>query len=184
MDHVWAQPRQINHHVGQFADNGYSWIADMDSASDRPWQKVPHVKPPALLCRRSLTATAIGGGAAWLIGHVPFVSTAHDRAASAFGWGELATLCSEWSHPETVGRACLKALPATDASIAALTRMILRDMQAEGRHWSSESTLADAIRERSRDDFRGGRIVSVDGWMLSLTETRVYALAALISTAT
>jgi hypothetical protein len=41
--------------------------------------------------------------------------------------------------------------------------------------------LLQAIRERSRVDFRVGKIVTVDGWMLSLTETRVYALAALLA---
>jgi hypothetical protein len=113
-----------------------------------------------------------------------FLSITRDRLPSKSDSDRFAALCTEWSHPGTIGRACLKALPAAEASIAALTRMILRDMQAEGRYGSSASTLADAIRERSRDDFRGGRIVSVDGWMLSLTETRVYALAALISTTT
>jgi len=41
--------------------------------------------------------------------------------------------------------------------------------------------LAQAIKERSRTDFRDGRVVTVDGWILSLTETRVYALAALLN---
>jgi hypothetical protein len=58
--------------------------------------------------------------------------------------------------------------------------MILEDVKAAGLDCSSASALAYAIRELSRDDFRRGRIVTVDGWMLSLTETRVYALAALL----
>ncbi len=133
-----------------------------------------------MLCRRSLITTTIGGGTAWLIGHVSFLATCRDRAPSMFDSGGFAALCSEWSYPETIGKACLKALPAIESSKEALAWIILGDMQAERRHWSSASTLADAIRERSRDDFRGGRIVSVDGWMLSLTETRLYALAALV----
>jgi hypothetical protein len=60
--------------------------------------------------------------------------------------------------------------------------MILGDVKAAGLDCLSASALAyaHAIRESSRDDFRCGRIVTVDGWMLSLTETRVYALAALL----
>ena len=49
-----------------------------------------------------------------------------------------------------------------------------------GDRWSA-TALAQTLRERSRTDFHEGRIVNVDGWMLSLTETRVYALAALLS---
>jgi hypothetical protein len=45
---------------------------------------------------------------------------------------------------------------------------------------ASTGALAQAIGQRSRDDFRDGRIVIVDGWMLSLTETRLYALATLM----
>lgn len=44
----------------------------------------------------------------------------------------------------------------------------------------SAEWLPRAIRDRSRADFRDDRIVGVDGWMLSLTEVRVYALAALL----
>ena len=138
------------------------------------------MKPRAMLCRRSMIATAIGGGAAWLIGHVSFLAACRDRARSMFDSGRFAVLCSELSYPETIGKACLEALPAIETSKETLTRVILGDMRAAGRDCSSASALAHAIRERSRDDFRGDRIVSVDGWMLSLTETRVYALAALL----
>jgi hypothetical protein len=138
------------------------------------------VKPPALLYRRSLIAAVIGGGVAWLTGHVPFLATSRDRTPSMFDSDRFAALCSEWSLPEAIGKACLQALPAIESSREALARIILGDMPAERIHRSSASTFANAIRERSRDDFRGGRIVRVDGWMLSLTETRVYALAALM----
>jgi hypothetical protein len=37
--------------------------------------------------------------------------------------------------------------------------------------------LRRSVGERSKDDFGHGRIVYVDGWMLSLTETRLYALS-------
>jgi hypothetical protein len=36
-----------------------------------------------------------------------------------------------------------------------------------------------AIAARVRDDFANGRIVTVDGWMLSITEARLCALAYL-----
>jgi len=119
--------------------------------------------------RRGLIAAAIGGGAIWISG----------RSRSAIGSGCLAALCSELRYFRTIGDACLEALPATENSRDALTRAILEDIWEADRDISSASALSRWIRERSRNDFREGRIVTVDRWMLSLTETRVYALAAL-----
>lgn len=92
----------------------------------------------------------------------------------------VAVACSGWRHPETIGKACLAALPAVEASQGSLARLLLGDAQTAGGDCSSARALAQAIRELSRDDFRCGRIVTVDGWMLSLTETRAYALATLL----
>jgi hypothetical protein len=134
--------------------------------------------PGIVLCRRNLIATAIGGGAAWFGRRVSFRCA---RIRSFSGPSPLATLCSGWSYPNTIGRACLEALPTIEASKAFLTRIILGDIRAGAGDCSSRSVLVRKIRQRSREDFRDGRIVTVDGWMLSLTETRVYALAALLA---
>jgi hypothetical protein len=133
-----------------------------------------------MLCRRGLITAAIGGGATWLGGRMLFLVAGRGRVRATFGSDAFATLCSDLSYPRTIGKACLEALPAIEASKGSLTRVILADMRAAGRDGSSTSALAHAIRDQSRDDFRDGRIVTVDGWMLSLTETRVYALAALL----
>ena len=123
------------------------------------------------LPRRGLIARGLGG---WLLGRVPFL------AASLSGSAVVAALCSEWRCPGTIAAACLDVLPAGEASKDVLTRIVLGELQTAG---SSVRTLARAIRARSRDDFRDGRIAIVDGWMLSWTETRVYALTALLGEA-
>ena len=133
----------------------------------------------ATLSRRGLIATAIGGAAAWL-GHVSLRAIHGGRARSMSDDRALAELCAALGYPETIGKACLAALPATEASQASLARAILGDARSAGKAGAPARTLAQAVREQSRDDFRDGRIVTVDGWMLSLTETRVYALAALL----
>jgi hypothetical protein len=132
--------------------------------------------------RRGLIAMAIGGGAAWISGHVAFLAVGGRRRRSAISPAGLAALFSKSCYSGAIGNACLKALPATANSIDTLTRAILGDMREADRDYSSPHVLARSIRERSRNDFRDGRVVSVDGWMLSLTETRVYALAALSQT--
>jgi hypothetical protein len=137
--------------------------------------------PRAVLRRRGLITAAIGGGVTWLGGRMLFLVAGGGRVRSMSGSGTLVALCSDLSYPRTIGKACLETLPPIEASKAALTRVILADIRATGRDGSSASALAHIIRDQSRDDFRDGRIVTVDGWMLSLTETRIYALAALLS---
>ena len=134
----------------------------------------------AVLRRRSLIATAISAGAAWLGGHVPLLEASRDQAALAYDSEGFLAWCSRSSYPQALGNACLEALPATETSIASLTRLILDGMWATGGDGSTRA-LAQTIRERSRKDFGEGRIVNVDGWMLSLTETRIYALGVLLS---
>ena len=123
-----------------------------------------------MLCRRGLIARGLAG---WSVGRVPLL------AASVSGASVLAALCARWRCSRAIAQACLDVLPAGEASKEALTRRVLVDLRGAGEEGVSVHTLARAIRERSRDDFRDGRIVMVDGWMLSLTETRVYALTAL-----
>jgi len=139
------------------------------------------VNSQAVIRRRSLIATAISAGAIWLDGRMPLLEASRDQAALAYDSEGFLAWCSRSNYPQTLGKACLEALPAIETSIAGLTRLILDGMSATGGdHWSTRA-LAQTIRERSRKDFGEGRIVNVDGWMLSLTETRVYALAALLS---
>ena len=126
---------------------------------------------PAMLSRRGFVVRALSG---WLGGRAPFF------AASLSGSAVCATLCSEWRCPRTIARACLDVLPATETSKEELTRLVLENMQAVRTGRAPVRALAYAIRERSRNDFREGRIAIVDGWILSLTETRVYALSALL----
>ena len=135
---------------------------------------------PAMLRRRGLIAIVIGGGAAWFGAYVRLPATFRNPASTACDSEGLLAWCSRLSHPQTLGKACLDALPVIETSIASLTRLILDGARATGGDRWSTSALAQAISDRSRDDFREGRIVNVDGWMLSLTETRVYALAALV----
>jgi hypothetical protein len=136
--------------------------------------------PRAMLFRRSLIAVAIGGGVATLSRRMSLLVTGGFGARSIAGSDALAAWCADSGFSETIGKACLEALPAKETSSEFLAQVILSDLRASGGDWPSVTTLAKAIRERSRDDFRDGRIVTVDGWLLSLTETRVYALAALV----
>jgi hypothetical protein len=73
-----------------------------------------------------------------------------------------------------VGRAFLARHPA-EADEAALIGFLARGMDPEG----TRSAAQHRLRDRVRADFARGDTVQVQGWILSLTEARLYALAAM-----
>ena len=132
-----------------------------------------------LASRRGLLLAAVTGAAVRFGRRAPSFGFGPAGAGSALHHQALATVCAEFGHAAGIGKACLRALPVHETSRQPVTRAILADLAMTGPYPVSPRTVARAIRQRSRDDFASGRIVSVDGWMLSLTEARVYALAAL-----
>ena len=75
-----------------------------------------------------------------------------------------------------VGSAYLAAYPSEGrrSIIAGLERATARAGKVRG------ATLFEALKLASRADFAAGETVEVDGWILSRTEARVYALAATV----
>jgi hypothetical protein len=139
--------------------------------------------------RRGLIAglIGIGVGAAWRGGRAQ--RAAVPPAAATDLHGALAAFCRGLRCPERLRGACLRALPADEAQPERLAALVLAglaaDAAAEGAAGGAAAAIAPAalprlIRQASRRDFAKGRISYVDGWMLSATETRVYALAALL----
>jgi hypothetical protein len=114
-------------------------------------------------------------------GCVPFLTADAGFSGSLGGCTDLAVLCSDLACPKAIGEACLLALPAAESAPSSLARAILADLRPTGRSRSLPNVLARAMIERSRADYCEGRVVTVDGWILSLTETRIYALATLRS---
>lgn len=91
----------------------------------------------------------------------------------------LLALCAQLDCPQRLGRLCHDALPPSEKTVSSLTTTLIADTRrTAGGHIPAER-LGQALQERSRDDFGTGRLAIVDGWILSLTETRLYALAAL-----
>jgi hypothetical protein len=135
--------------------------------------------PGPRLHRRRLIVTTLAAAAAWL-GGMPSFAARGRQTRSLSDANTLAAVCAEFGCTAAIGQTCLAALPASEASTAALSRRLLEGTQLAATAGPSAGALVEMIRARSRNDFRDGRVVTVDGWMLSLTETRVYALAALL----
>jgi hypothetical protein len=81
-----------------------------------------------------------------------------------------------------VGAAYLARAPA-EADRERLLALLTGDHVAGYRELAAADpdALLARLRAQHRDDFAAGRVADVDGWILSLTEARLCALAALAS---
>jgi hypothetical protein len=143
----------------------------------QPWQQAARMMH---ISRRSLVATAITGSIAWRGAYASCPAADAACRYSIAGYGELMALCSDLRCPRTISKSCLLALPPAEGTSSSLARAILADVRPAEGNRPPPSMFAQAIREQSRTNFRNGRVVTVDGWILSLTETRLYALAGLL----
>jgi hypothetical protein len=90
----------------------------------------------------------------------------------------LLALFDDAPRARAIGLAFLRTLPPAERSaehlIAAVSCGASPKLEAQ-----APQNVARLINERIRRDFSEGTVVAVDGWFLSLTEARLYALAAL-----
>jgi hypothetical protein len=133
---------------------------------------------PPTISRRILLAVATTG------------ATVSLGESLSFGWsvstnsgtdGDLVALCSELACPKPVGKACLLALPPSERGLPFLISALLPHDRAPGEGGPPLRPLAQWIRERIRADFQEGSVLAVNGWLLAITEGRLYAMAALLS---
>ena len=130
---------------------------------------------PPLSRRRLLAAATAGVGAAQLATAMP-VLAATAIPPDATLTRLLLAASAELRCPEAIRDSCRRALPAADGTPEILPALVLADLVSAGRDCTTPAAMRRALRAQSRDDFAAGRTIHVDGWMLSLTETRVYAL--------
>jgi hypothetical protein len=95
----------------------------------------------------------------------------------------LYTLFPDLGHVRTLSQACLRFFP-TLISADRLYAWIAPAGRVEIENVSAIAELRRSIRQRVRRDFAVDDTVQVDGWVLSITELRLYALAELIAPAT
>lgn len=123
----------------------------------------------------------MGASATWFGPCSPFLGTETAHAAALSAYGSLATYCVKLRCAPTIRGECLRAVQAMGVSPVHLASQILGSLRQGGSVSSSPLAFSHLVREASRSDFEGGRVLNVDGWTLSVTETRVYALAALLA---
>lgn len=119
------------------------------------------------LSRRELLTLALAAG---LLHGFP-------RIASAIPSGTKALLGAlpNRAAAATLGRAYLAASPA-EADPGRLLSLLEATLGSDA---SDEAALLARIDRQLRSEYIRGDLVDVDGWLLSRTEARLYALAAL-----
>lgn len=78
-----------------------------------------------------------------------------------------------------IGTACLKSLPDNESTGQQIWDKIVATAFCETETMRSKEAVRRQIADQVRLDFTQGAVISVDRWLLSVTEARVYALVAL-----
>lgn len=130
------------------------------------------------ISRRNLLAVASTGAMGCVGEFLSFIRDSKPKSRETES--DLIALCSELGCPQPIGKACLLALPPSERVLSSLSSALRGHNSASGQGCPSPSALAQSISERSRADFQEGRVLSVNGWILALTEVRLYSLAALV----
>ena len=89
----------------------------------------------------------------------------------------LVAIVSEPCTALTIGNLCLNSLQPAETNPEALAKMIINDSGCNDLH--NEQDIRRQISSHVRHEFAEGIVLNVDGWILSRTEARLYALAAL-----
>jgi hypothetical protein len=124
------------------------------------------------LTRRRLLIAAAGLGAAVVAGPIAMWPVV-ERFAASDPAALLRGLVTHRGAAVALGRSYLEANP-TEAHRADLVRNLVG-----ARVPASTSRASREVASRIRADYRAGRTVVVEGWVLSRTEARLCALIAL-----
>lgn len=107
----------------------------------------------------------------------PLVALAREHRVLA---ARIARCFRHKASARTIGRAYLVQAPH-EAEVELLLERILASMGATGGYRSRDVRLLfKQIHRAVRQDFEGGHTIRLKGWILSQTEARVCALAALV----
>ncbi len=94
---------------------------------------------------------------------------------------KLANLFAQKESAATIGSAYLRSTP-TEAAVPILLARLFRN-QPRPEHWvvrTDVGTLRKTLAQQIRRDFATEQVVTVDGWVLSITESRLCGLATLV----
>ena len=128
----------------------------------------------------ALTRRFVAGGT--VLGLFAWIGARSIRSAESTLEAEAAilTTLSHWESASHIGRLALASWPQMRDRMSLLST-VLEDLQLDVTEVAqvTANELGNRLSQRIQMDFSVGRTVSLDGWLLSLAEVRVCALAAL-----
>jgi len=133
-------------------------------------------QPPSYVSRRNVMAIGVIAAAVGL----PISMAAISRRDRSQAETSLLAVFRDSKAVAQLGDAVLGAWPHMSNRIMLLA-LILNDLGIDEQSAvrADVTGIAKRLSQRIRDDFSARRTVMLDGWVLSVTETRLYALAAL-----
>lgn len=140
--------------------------------------------PSDLLDRRRFLTAALAGVGLLALRSMPLPGRLAPAGTPAFPAARLATLFAHAPSTHAIGRVYLRQVPA-EGDVPTLARLIAASLSTGPAALArmSDAALRHGIAQRIRQDFADGRIVDVDGWLLSVTEARLYAVTTLVGAA-
>ena len=134
------------------------------------------LQSPGSISRRDVMAVGAAAAAASL----PISITAISRWRRSHAEASLLAVFRDASAAVQLGNAVLSAWPHLSNRIV-LSALVLHDLGMDEKSVARTdiSDIANRLSQNIRQDFAERRTVILDGWVLSVTETRLYALAAL-----
>ncbi len=92
---------------------------------------------------------------------------------------KITSLFSDRRNVNTIGAACLNALPFAERKLPALAAELCLVTSYNALAGMSKDAVRRQILDQVCRDFAQGHVINVNGWLLALTEARVYALVSL-----
>lgn len=132
------------------------------------------------LRRRRLLLALLGCGALWLGKSSPFSPPALAPGRALVN-DVIDRLFSDRGSARAVGLAYLAVSGPAEQRPEDLLRAILAAHSDDGARLPAMPRLGDRVAAAVRRDFAAQAVVSLDGWILCLTEARLCALAAVLT---
>ena len=109
------------------------------------------------------------------------MTTSTARADAQAAVSRYLDVVSQRESAAAVGNEYLRCAPDEKDLNVLLARLAASGFDAKVAEGMSDEQLIEMVRARLQADFSNERVVTVGGWVLSVTEARICALAALRS---
>ena len=128
--------------------------------------------------RRTFLITASATAAAVIISPIVYTHIAHSAARDPLTVPLMLAEFSDFKTIRKIGLDYRKVAPV-DCTRGNLSKLLLTAPGNIQLDASDFKAVSDLVESKAKDDFRNARMVTMEGWVISLTEARQCALFSL-----